>query len=638
MTALAGYWAFGGSNSPLQACRSMLNAQAMYGPDGSAVTAFATLAMGRALFRLLPEDRHDKQPVTGGGGRYHLIADGRVDNRSELAAALGISSSEAAAMADSDIVLQTMIRWGEQGLERLLGDYAFAFFDAHAQRLLLVRDPLGQRPLFWHRGPDFFAFASMPSGLRALEGVPHGADADTLARFLALLPVQPEASYYKDIFRVRPGHVLRVTEQGAESVSHWTPQRRELRLKDFDAYVEAFRWHLDQAVAVRLRGSGGLAASHLSGGWDSSAVTATAARLMAAHGGRVTAFTSVPRRGSAAVAPANRFADEGALAAATADLYPNVDHILVEPSGGSPMRELEHYLECFQRPPFNLLNHLWLADIRVAARRRGGRILLTGEIGNWTISASPNSILADFVRQRRWRAWFREARGMLAGGRARPRGVLASSVGPWLPLPMWRWLRRFSTDPGLAAQSALHPRLAGALHDVRDHFDFGPPSRPRDNFERTAAALEEMDFGEYRKGVLGGWGIDKRDATADLRLVEFCLSLPLEMLSDGGVRRPLARAALGDRLPAAVLNEGRKGYQAADWHEAMTEYRGDLAALLEEIAAHQAASSLVDVDALRQWIAGWPSDGWGRMNVIARYRTALPQALAAGAFAIRASR
>ncbi len=54
--------------------------------------------------------------------------------------------------------------------------------------------------------------------------------------------------------------------------------------------------------------------------------------------------------------------------------------------------------------------------------------------------------------------------------------------------------------------------------------------RPKDNFQGTVDGLFAMDWGEYRKGVLGGWGLDKRDATADTRLIEFCLSLPLDLL------------------------------------------------------------------------------------------------------------
>jgi asparagine synthase (glutamine-hydrolysing) len=147
-----------------------------------------------------------------------------------------------------------------------------------------------------------------------------------------------------------------------------------------------------------------------------------------------------------------------------------------------------------------------------------------------------------------------------------------------------------------------------------------------------------MDWGEYRKGVLGGWGVDKRDATADVRLIEFCLSLPLEMLLKDGVRRPLARAALSDRLPTGVLEERQKGYQAAGWSEGLSRNLTEVRALIEAIAQHSIASSLIDVGLLRQLLRDWPSTGWERPDIRARYRSALLQALSAGSFILAHSR
>jgi asparagine synthase (glutamine-hydrolysing) len=139
-----------------------------------------------------------------------------------------------------------------------------------------------------------------------------------------------------------------------------------------------------------------------------------------------------------------------------------------------------------------------------------------------------------------------------------------------------------------------------------------------------------MDFGQYRKGILGGWGIDKRDATADVRLIDFTMSLPIEMLLSKGQRRPLARAALSDRLPPAVLDERRKGYQAADWHVGLTRGLADVHHLLDRIEADSRAADLIDTGLLRQWLRDMPREGWERREVIGRYRTSLLFALAAG--------
>ena len=87
-----------------------------------------------------------------------------------------------------------------------------------------------------------------------------------------------------------------------------------------------------------------------------------------------------------------------------------------------------------------------------------------------------------------------------------------------------------------------------------------------------------------------------------------------------------------------MLAETRKGYQAADWHEGMTANRQAIRDLVEEIGGNDLASSIIDVGALRTWVADWPQDGWEQPQVMARYRGALLGALSAGHFILSTSR
>jgi asparagine synthase (glutamine-hydrolysing) len=83
--------------------------------------------------------------------------------------------------------------------------------------------------------------------------------------------------------------------------------------------------------------------------------------------------------------------------------------------------------------------------------------------------------------------------------------------------------------------------------------------------------MRHNDIGTGGKSALAGWGIDVRDPTADQRLVEFCLNVPAGQYLKDGISRSLAKRAFADRLPRAVLNETKKGYQTVDWHEGLTE-------------------------------------------------------------------
>jgi asparagine synthase (glutamine-hydrolysing) len=632
MTALAGFWGFDGGFDAAGRCAAMLAAQAELGPDGIAQRRSGALAMGRALFRLLPEDGMDVQPLRPAGPSSLLVADVRLDNRPELASALGVAAAEAGSLSDSSLLGRALERWGEAAVDRLAGDFAFAWFDGASGRLLLARDPLGQRPLFYARRPAFAAFASMPRGLHALPELERRPDASSVARFLAHLPRTGPESFFAGVERVEPGHVVTLSPASVSSRPYWRPRRQTLRLARFEDYVEAFRAELDRAVAVRLRGAGPVAAAHLSGGWDSSAVAATAARLLA-PGARLAAFTSVPRTGGEEAG--RRFSDEGPLAAATASLYPNVVHRLLPNPDQSPLVRLERDLAFYERPLFNPCNHVWLAGLRRAAREAGARVLLSGEIGNWTISAGRTALLADHVREGRPLAAWRAAASLVRSGDARRRGALAAALGPWIPEPLWHRLQPLSSDPGGQVRPALQPELLARMAEEQAAL---PPPRRLDRFDHSLAALAAMDFGEHRKAVLAGWGLDKRDPTADSGLIQFCLSLPTDMLLDGRRRRPLARAALADRVPAALLDRQGKGYQASDWHVALTRDLERARDLVERIAADPLAASILDTEGLRGLLSAWPASGWEQPLAIARYRNLFLQALSAGAFLLDAQR
>ena len=166
----------------------------------------------------------------------------------------------------------------------------------------------------------------------------------------------------------------------------------------------------------------------------------------------------------------------------------------------------------------------------------------------------------------------------------------------------------------------------------REALGVGLAARPRNHFRSRFQGLTASDKANYRKGALAGWGIDERDPTGNRRLVEFCLSLPVDLLLKEGVRRPLARAALADRLPPEILDETRKGYQAANWHEGLTRELAAVRGHIEQVASDPAARELLDVEALRARVENWPQGGWERPEVLARYRDALLTGISAGYF------
>ncbi|HET9429081.1 MAG TPA: asparagine synthase-related protein [Allosphingosinicella sp.] len=636
MTALAGCWNLGGATAPADACARMLQAQQAYGPEGPLTRSDGPITLGRRLFRTLPEDAFDRGPMAGRDGRDLLIADIRIDNRAELAAALAIDPGELRQLADAAILMRALERWGEGAVDHLAGDFAFAWWDRQQERLVLARDFLGQKPLHYHRGNGFFAFASMPKGLHALPEIPRAPDRRATAMFLALLPEDGPESFFEGISKVPAGHVVTVTASGLTSRRYWDPHPDPLRLKNREDYEEALRERLDEAVAAQLRGCGGRVASHLSGGLDSSAIAATAARLLAPSGGTVTAFTAVPPEGFAGPAPRETFSDEGPLAAEVARLHPNIEHVLVRSKSQSPLAGLADDYFYYERPILNLCNWTWINDILAETRSRGLPILLSGASGNMSFSYDGMGLLTQLLRSGRLLRLAREA-ALLRRGGTRAGTIAAQAIGPFLPIKLWRFVNRLrGADRSLTAYSAIDPALARTigLEALAKERGLDLDYRPRaDPVEARIWSLRRIDQGNYKKGILARWGVDMRDPAADRRLVEFCLAVPAEQFLADGRTRSLARRALADRLPASLLNERRKGYQGVDWHVALDKARAGMTEEVEAISDCPEAAEAIDTNMLSRLIADWPKGTeWDGRQALYNYRLALLRGVSAGRF------
>ncbi|MGZ8311840.1 MAG: asparagine synthetase B family protein, partial [Allosphingosinicella sp.] len=558
MTALAGFFAYDGAGDIARRCERMLQAQQVHAPPPDRIWHDDHIALGRRLYKLLPEDEFDQGPVLSADGRRVLVADVRIDNREDLCRDLGLTQVEAERLADSAILAKALERWDEKALDRLVGDFAFAWWNAESRRLLLARDFLGQRPLQFHRGRGFFAFASMPKGLHALEEIPIVPNRLAAADFLALMPETGTETFFEGVEKVEPGHVVTVTREGIASRKYWQPDCTELRLGGGDDYVEALREQLDQAVDSRLRGAGDRVAATLSGGLDSPAVAATAARLLATRGGTVTAFTGAPRAGYSGRGVGNSFVDESPLAAKVAALYPNMEHVIVRGGAESPLDGLDRYFFLYERPFLNICNGVWTLAIQRELKARGLTVLLNGGAGNLTLSYDGMPLLTRLIARGRLLHFAREAILLRRNG-MRVGTIAAQSIGPFLPASLWRGISRLRgkgrhlTD--YSAISATAATEMGLLERAAER-GLDVSYRPRsDPVETRLWVLGRLDQGNYNKGALAAWGIDGRDPTADRRLVEFCLRVPMEQYLADGMPRSLARRALADRLPDEVRLE-----------------------------------------------------------------------------------
>ena len=440
MSAIAGLINWNGAPAG-PAVQSAILALSAHGRDAQGFWEEGSAALGWCQTILHEEDYHDTQPLAGRSG-IRLVFDGRIDNRSDLARQLGLEPA-ARQWPDSTYVLAAFEKWGVDCTDHLLGDYSFAAWDPVARRLVLGRDHMGHLPLFFHRGAGFFMFASMPSALFTNPGVPMDLDDESFFLDMAWIPKAPWETVFRGIQRVQPGHAITVGPDSTTPYRHWRPETiQELRYRRDDDYVEAFREILNHSVRCRLRTIHPVG-SHLSAGWDSSTVTATAARLLNDSGRGLTAFTAVPhpdwRPGQEYSGTTHT--NEGPLAAATAARYPNVTHVQIPGPRALDFGVLDRHSEAFEYPNKTVVLLGWHEKLHLSARQRGVRVMLSGLFGNRTMSCTGLESLSGLFRRGDLASLLREWAALSRAGHPLRR-LAANTFGPYLPHAVWAAIRR----------------------------------------------------------------------------------------------------------------------------------------------------------------------------------------------------
>ncbi|MEN3147594.1 asparagine synthase (glutamine-hydrolyzing) [Neorhizobium sp. IRAMC:178] len=269
-----------GSGNPEALLSSMAQAIAHRGPDGQGI--LAAPGLGLAHVRLSIVGLSDgQQPMTDAEGRFTIVFNGEIFNYVELRDELKARGITFRTGSDTEVLLQLYATYGEACLSRLNGDYAFAIWDHRERRLMLTRDRMGVRPLFYaeHKGSLYFA-----SEIKALLEVPGiEAELDPLALdqiFTLWAPIPPRTAF-KGIFELEPGHLMIAKNGRTETRPYWAldfPDAGDHAEVDQSAREEELRALLTDATRLRMRADVPVGA-YLSGGLDSSLITALAAPM-----------------------------------------------------------------------------------------------------------------------------------------------------------------------------------------------------------------------------------------------------------------------------------------------------------------------------------------------------------------------
>ncbi len=560
MSGICGIVALDGDNPTAAQIGAMTAKLERRGPDRTHKWLDQDVALGHTLLATTPEALVETLPLTDATSGCTITADVRLDNREELFAALALPS-DARTIGDGELILRAYLIWGDECVAHLLGDFAFAIWDPRSTSLLCARDQMGMRQLLYHHdAARYFVFATEADAILAHPDVESPLNHQRIGDYLSNMEgADLTSTFFSTIVRLPPAHTLKLERGAIVLRRYWQLELEpELHLTSDEAYAEAFLKVFTEAVRCRLRSTGSIGAM-LSGGLDSNAVVAVAVALRTKDSlGPLPTFSAVGPDASGCVETHSIM-----TAMMSAGVTPTaVNYAKLLPFRDDLIRETVESAE-----PFD--GHMTLIrSVYLAAHRAGINVVLDGVMSDVMLASDFHS--AILLRRGRVVQSFREIFGKHQYyGTLAPiwRGVLSTIWQAFSPLPL-RKLRFLVHRHKLNNLFKQHIGTVAPTIDVNHALSRRKKIQARDaNYLRIDSLTRyrgvthpNVVVGRERYDrVAASLGIEPRDPFVDVRLIHFCLSLPLHQLERNGWPKWILRHAMSRLLPGEII--WRRGKQ-----------------------------------------------------------------------------
>lgn len=573
MSGIVGVWNRSGAPVSRTLLHDLATTVGHRGPDGLQLWTSGPVGLACCFSRILPEDEH-ASPIVERAGCV-LMLDGRFDDREQLLDKLPASISLCAASPDNELALAAYLRFGEPFAEHLNGDFALAVFDTREQRLILVRDSIGARPLYWATAGNTFLFASEMKAIVSHPEFSRSPNERWIAEaLLGAWNVPPGETCFRGVRSVLPAHALVVTAEREQQRKYWDfdPEKR-IRHRTFEEYGEELAQHFGTAVRRRIRSHAAVAVS-VSGGLDSSSIFCVALQASRCGG------SPAPVIGISNITSGDVQWDEKKFLVDIEAKYgteiariplPEVDVLSFDEDAIWRVEVPRSHI------PWSVT-----AKFYPALTERGARVVLTGHWGDQVLFVP--TYLVDLVSRLRWlRAW-REV----------------NEFSRWMTnVPAARFQKLFFRDlvrayvPRAVINRVQAPRrLAPSSRQVFTESLWRqcqpPQSRPRRFSSFYAEALYRLVRSPYHVANLeadnkmaASFGVEQRAVFLDRELLAFLLAIPPEIAGGNGVVKGLFRQAMRDVLPEPILARRWKAQWTAPVKNSIQQHWGDVQQLFE---------------------------------------------------------
>jgi asparagine synthase (glutamine-hydrolysing) len=547
MSGQAGVWNFDGKPADKELLQKFSAAISQHAPDGEHIHLIGSLGMLYRPSHTTQESRREHQPHVCPRGVV-IAWDGRLDNREDLIREL--KGNLISPQTDVAIVAATFDRWGTDCFRKLIGDWALSIWDPVERRLVLARDYMGIRHLYYYLTATRVVWCTYLNPLAVLSGAPFTVNDDYIAGYLVSLP-SAHLTPYREIQAIPPGRFVTIRDGAARDRGYWSlgPRERILYKSDTE-YEEHFRYLFRQAVRRRLRSDSPVVAE-LSGGIDSSSIVCMADDIIAKGEAETPLLDTISR-----FDPREPTADERRFIAKIEEKRGRKGHhVDIAKHGDDHFCFGSHELLTVPGPSQHLEGTR--ANIHSLLQRHGYRVLLSGTGGDEFLGSLPNpqSQLADLIVLPQPVELARQLAAWSASKKRHWTQLLFDTLIFLLPTAIRaHFSKPARIEPWINAWFANRYRLRIRWRGPQGTYGFWRPSRQE--YARNIVAMRRrLAFTQPHSLVFE----ERRYPYLDLNLLEFLASVPFSQLLRPGQRRSLMRRALVGLVPNEILWRKTKG-------------------------------------------------------------------------------
>ena len=546
MSVQFGKWNFDGKPVDPRELEEVRPVLAPYGPDGEGYICQGNIVMLYRAFHTTKESRREQQPCQLKSGTV-VTWDGRLDNREELIPDLGSELSQES--TDLDIVCAAYERWETHSFRKLIGDWAISIWDPKEHSLIIAKDFVGTRHLYYRRQNNQVTWCTILDPLVLYAGRSFELEQEYIAGWLSAFPAT-HLTPYVGVSAVPPSSFVRITSISENVQKYWEfDSGKRIRYRTDAEYEEHFRAVFSQSVRRSLRSDSPVLAE-LSGGMDSSSIVCVADTISSPNKQSVDTmsyyddnepnwderpyFTRVEsQRGRAGL-----HIDIGSE---------SIIDLLLDARDFRPI------------PASDLMPPTANNDISAYLVETGHRTLLSGVGGDEVLGGvpTPTPKLADLLARGRLLAFAKQLQAWALNKRKPILWLFGETLREFLPVSIWKLPKHRKPADWIHPEFVRRWRCAFRGYEEPLRIFGSLPS-----FQESLRALEglrrQLACSSPRKNP----GCEVRYPYLDRDLLEFLYSIPREQLVRPGQRRSLMRRAMTGIVPAEILARRRKAFVA----------------------------------------------------------------------------